>query len=597
MQTTVVSRSLLLLTGLALATALVLWWRGPSVTSGIVDEPITHAAAEAAITLTPIGTYEAGVSRRAAAEIVAFNAATNRKYVANGLTGSVEVIDLSDPTTPVGLYHLETIGTSAADGSTIPAGASANSVATRSDGLGVIAVASDPKTDDGWLVFFDGTADAPTLLGAVRVGAQPDMVAMSPDGHWAVAANEGEPSADYTVDPEGSIAVVGLPAGIEAPGQDAVRIADFHAFEEGGDKTLPGEVRIFGGRAEAGTGTPDNPVSESLEPEYVAIDATSRMAYVTLQEANAVAVVDLASATVTDIWPLGFIDHGVPGNGLDPSDHDGGIDIRTFPGLRGMHQPDGIKAYTAGGSTYLVTANEGGDRGWGDYVEEVRVDQLGEGDLPPICDDSPLANLTDDANLGRLHVSRAEGLSDDGGCYEELYAFGGRSFTIWTPDGQEVFHSGDGFERVAAEAVPESFNAPHTESSLDARSGKRGPEPENLTLGEVDDRTYAFIGLEQLGGIIVYDITAPEDTFYVTYVNNRDFVASSGTVGDRGPEGLEFVPAEESPNGQPLVLVANEVSGSTTVYEVSITNVPDDTGVRDGADDADATDDAGDLPG
>lgn len=315
-------------------------------------------------------------------------------------------------------------------------------------------------------------------------------------------------------------------------------------------------MRIFG--PEVNT---EYPISANLEPEYVAIDGTA--AYMTLQENNAVAVVDVASARVTDIWPLGFKDHSQQGLGLDPSDRDDAVAIASQPVL-GVYQPDGISTYTAGDRTYLVTANEGDAREWGDYVEGARVE-----DLPPVCEGSPAAGLTGEADLGRLNITLENGLREDGSCYEQLYAFGGRSFSIWTTDGELVFDSGDEFERVIADALPEHFNSNHSESNFDGRSDDKGPEPENLTLGQVGDRTYAFIGFERVGGVIVYDITDPRAPTFVSYTNERDFSVSAEEeidagadpadvlrrAGDLGPEGLTFVESGESPTGEPLVIV------------------------------------------
>lgn len=553
---------------LGLGSALLPALSAPAV-AAVVPEPVSLSADGAPFRLAPVGSYETGVFDASAAEIVAFHAGTDRLFVVNAADARVEVLDAADPAAPTRLFDLETVGLSAADGSTIPAGAVANSVAVRADGLVVVAVESDPKTDAGWLVLFDaaGTGDA---LGAVRVGALPDMVAISADGRSAVVANEGEPSEDYTVDPEGSVSVVSLPVALAAPAQSAVRTATFHDYEAGGPRTLPDGVRVFAGLPTPGP----NPVSENLEPEYVTIDGTT--AYVTLQEANATAVVDLPSATVTDVWSFGAKDHGLEANALDPSDRDGGFELRTVPGLQGLYMPDGIASYSAGGETYLVTANEGDAREWGDYAEPARVKDLGKKGLAPVCADSPLAALTGDTDLGRLNVTTADGLSADGSCYDELYAFGGRSFSIWSTDGEQVFDSGSSLEAVTAEAAPEYANSNHSESNLEGRSDDKGPEPENVTLGEVDGRMYAFVGLERVGGIAVYDITDPATSEFVTYVNNRDFsvsvedaddeAAAVAAAGDLGPEGLTFISADSSPTGEPLVAVGNEVSGTTTLF-------------------------------
>ncbi|OWP21513.1 hypothetical protein CBF90_11895 [Microbacterium sp. AISO3] len=534
-----------------------------TASAAIVSEPITDSAPGAALALTPIGTHETGVFDESAAEIV--QSYRDRLYVVNAQAGSVTVLDNNDPTTPVELFTIADAGT-------------ANSLAIRDDGLGVVAFEAEDKTANGSLVFFDANAGdaASARLGSVTVGALPDMVTISKDGAYAVVANEGEPAGDFSVDPEGSVGVVALPKTVSAPAQAAVRTAGFGAFEPGGSKTLPAGVRVFGPDVAA----PDqgdkpldaNRVSRNLEPEYITVDGTT--AYAALQEANAIAVVDLAKAEVTKVVPLGFKDHGATGNGLDASDKDGAINIATYAGLKGVYMPDGIQSYsaTAGGkaTTYLVTANEGDAREWGDYAEAVRVKDLGKKGLPAVCADSPLAAQLGDAALGRLNVTIEDGLRADGSCYDELFSFGGRSFSIWGTDGSLVFDSGDQFEQILARVVPEYVNSNHTEANLEGRSDDKGPEPENLSIGTVGGRTYAFIGFERVGGVIVYDITDPKAPAYVTYVNNRDFSAAADApaAGDLGPEGIQFIPAHRSPSGQALLVVGNEVSGSTTVYGI-----------------------------
>lgn len=512
------------------------------------------------IGLAPLGTYATGIFDESAAEIVAYDAKSRRLFVVNAAQAKVEVLDAA----PAKLFDLTTAAVRAADGSTVPDGAVANSVDVRADGLGAVAVESATKTDPGWVVFFDARGDG-RALGAVRVGALPDMVTFTPDGDRLVVANEGEPADDYSVDPEGSVAVVDLPRQVRAPGQKSVRTADFHRFEH----RVPAGVRVFGP-----TVNERYPVSANLEPEYVTVDRTGRTAYVTLQEANALAVVDLRTARVTALKPLGAKEHGEPGNGVDPSDRDGATDVRQVP-VSGLYMPDGIASYTSRGRTYLVTANEGDAREWGDYSEPARVKDLGEDGLAPLCQDVFDASVAADANLGRLNVTTASGLRRDGSCYERLYSFGGRSFSIWTTGGRQVFDSGDDFERITAAANPEFFNSNHTESNLEGRSDDKGPEPESLAVGEIDGRTYAFVGLERVGGIAVYDITDPRQAFFVTYRNNRNFAESVEdggdltAAGDLGPEGLTFIPAKDSPTRTPLVAVANEVSGTTTLFRVT----------------------------
>jgi len=527
-----------------------------SASAAIVPDPITYSADDAALALTPVGTFETGIYDESGAEIV--TAYQDRLLVVNALAGSVTVLDYSDPTTITEEFALSSAGV-------------ANSVAVRPDGLGVIAFEAPEKTDPGHLVFFDANAqdEASAYLGEVTVGALPDMVTIAEDGKYAVVANEGEPAEDFSVDPEGSVSIVKLPSKLAAAKQKDVKSADFHAYEAGGAKTLPADVRVFGPTPHGA----DLPVSRNLEPEYVAIDGNT--AYVALQEANAIAVVHIPNAKVTDILPLGFKDLSVAGNGIDPSDRDPQgnptFSIRTFEGLQGTYMPDGINDYTAGGQTYLVTANEGDAREWGDYNEASRVSALAADGFGPVCADSPLATHLGNAELGRLYVTIENGFDAAAGCYDALYAFGGRSFSIWATDGTQVFDSGDEFERITHEANAAFFNSNHTENVREGRSDDKGPEPESLSIGEVDGRTYAFIGFERVGGIAVYDITDPAASRFVTYINNRDFAAGVKTpaAGDLGPEGVTFIPAASSPTGEPLLAVANEVSGTTTLFSVN----------------------------
>lgn len=539
----------------------------PAASAAFVTAPITSSGADPYFEMSPLGSYETGTFDASAAEIVTYYAQKQRLFVVNAAQGAVDVLDISAPASPGKLFALSAEGASIDGGGVVPAGSTANSVAVRADGLGAMAIESPTKTDAGWLVFFDANADSPEILGAVTVGALPDMVSMSADGSYAVVANEGEPNTDFSIDPEGSVSVITLPATLEMPSQSAVASADFHEYETGGSKTLPADVRVFGPTPEA-----DFPISRNLEPEYVAIDGN--LAYVALQEANSVAVVDLTAGSITDVWPLGFQDHGLAENGIDASDKDDSINIATYPGLKGMYMPDGINAYTAEDATYLVTANEGDAREWGSYADGVRAEDL------TICTDSALFGKNTDAEMGRLNVSIEDGYNAADDCYDELYSFGSRSFSIWNTDGDQTFDSGDDFEQITAAANPDYFNSDHSKSNLEGRSDNKGPEPENLAIGQIDGRSYAFIGLERVGGIMAYDITDPTDAKFVTYLNNRDFAVSMEDstdvatdlplAGDLGPEGVTFISAADSATGEPMLAVGNEVSGTTTIFSINV---------------------------
>ncbi len=537
----------------------------------VVDDPIIDSAPGAAISVAPIGSHDTGQFDESAAEIVAYHAETKKLLVVNAVSGNIDLLDINDPANPTKSGEVSA-----------GAGSGINSVAVRSDGLAVANVEPADKTAEGSMLFFNATTGE--TLGTVMLGGSlPDMVGISADGRFAFSANEGEPAEDYSVDPEGSVSVVTLPAlgTVEAPGQADVRVAGFEAWNEDGPNTLHEDIRIFG---QVGDSTS---IAQNLEPEYITeIDGK---AYTTLQENNAVAVIDLASASVEEIWPIGFVDHlEVP---IDASDRDGEINIAPWP-IKGIPQPDAIESYTAAdGNPYLVMANEGDARDWEAYSEEARMKDLGdeEEELPPLCGgfasgfDTTVEELQADENLGRLNITTSLGLDEENNCYTELYSYGSRGFSIFDTAGTEVFTSGAQFEQKLAELDEEGkllFNASHDEAWFDSRSDNKGPEPEGVALGEVDGRTYAFIGLERIGGIFVYDVTDPADSEYVTYVNNRDFSVSAideeteelnpnwAQGGDLGPEGLVFIPASDSPNGSDLLAVGNEVSGTTTIFEI-----------------------------
>ena len=326
-------------------------------------------------------------------------------------------------------------------------------------------------------------------------------------------------------------------------------------------------VRIIGNTAT---------VSQDLEPEYIAIAPDGLTAKITLQENNAIATLDILAGAITEIKSLGLKNFNLAGNGIDASDRDlttstGTINIKTQP-VFGLYQPDAIASYAVGGQTYYITANEGDSRvrptaaniigttaEGGIFNEEVRV-----GSTSYVLDPTVFPNavtLKNNANLGRLTVSNKSGDIDNDGDFDQIVAFGGRSFSILDSKGNLVFDSGDQLERLTAQFAPTLFNSDGTTASFDGRSDNKGPEPEGVTIGVIDGRTYAFVGLERVGDIIVYDVTVPTAPTFVQYLND---------VGDLGVEGLSFVTAADSPTGKPLLLTANEVSKTVSVFETSI---------------------------
>ncbi|MBB6099057.1 hypothetical protein HNR42_002493 [Deinobacterium chartae] len=342
----------------------------------------------------------------------------------------------------------------------------------------------------------------------------------------------------------------------QTPPPPRAQTLDFSGFEGQKAALTTAGLRVFGKNAT---------LAQDLEPEYIAVAPDGKTAWVSLQENNALAILDLEARRVRQIVPLGFKDHSLPGQGLDASDKDAQANIRNWPVL-GMYMPDGIAAFSVGGQTYLVSANEGDAREYDGLEEETRVSRLR---LDPTAFPNA-AELQKETQLGRLNVTNTLGDTDGDGDFDRLYAFGARSLSVWDASGRLLADTGDLLERKMAELLPAHFNADHGSNTLDNRSDNKGPEPEGVTVGVVGGKTLAFLGLERASGIVVLDVSDPRAPKFVQYFNPRDFTQApeSGNAGDLGPEGLLFVPATDSPNGQPMLVVGNEVSGSTTLYRV-----------------------------
>jgi Ca2+-binding RTX toxin-like protein len=508
------------------------------------------------ISLTPLGSTSTGLFDQAASEIVAHDASNpNLLFVSNSAANSVSIVNIADPNTPV---VVETI-------SLAEFGGNVNSVAVH-DGVVAVAVQNATATANGQVVFFDTEGN---FLGQAPAGVWPDMLTFTSDGTRIFVANEGEGASG-----PGSVTIIDLSGG---PGSATSITVGFTQFDDEVDALRAEGVRIADGALP----------SNDFEPEYITV--SGNLAYVTLQEANAIAVLDLQTGQFVDIIGLGTQDYS-SGDGVDASDQDG-IDITNLPMLS-YFQPDGIAAYQAGGQTYLVTANEGD-------VRDGEQSRVSSGNIN--LDDTLFPNeqaLKAADVLGRLNAYRASDFGADpdrDGDIDNIIGAGGRSFSIWDTQGNLVFDSGADFERITARVYPEFFNASNTNNELDNRSDDKGPEPEGVTIGVIDGRTYAFVGLERTGGIMVYDITDPTDAEFVQYINTRNFDEEPGenSGGDLAPEGLAFISAEDSPTGQAMLAVGFEVSGTTRLFAINV--VETDPDVRTGSQRADSI--LGDIAG
>ena len=528
----------------------------------------------AALNLTQIARYSAGQYNvdGGVMEIVAYNQATEWAYAINGQSGKLAAIPLAGLTAGA---HVEALtGTEIdvkalveAEDSTFQYG-DMTSVAISPDSTTLAAaLQAQGSNDAGRVALFtceeDGTL---TLEALVETGAQPDMVTFAGDG-VVLTADEGEPREGYgenIADPKGSVTVVDVEA------QEST-VVDFSAFDSQRDQLAEDGIVLKKGSAP----------SVDLEPEYIAVSGGK--AYVTLQENNAIAVLDIESQAFEGVYSAGFEDHSTTAIDLDKKDD--AYDPQTYESLLGIRMPDGIAAFTVEGTTYLVTANEGDAREWGDEDQGTFYLSEDERDFGEEGVTSPTGAITaENSGLeGKVVFFKTEDF--DGLDPEKDYVFGGRSFTVFqaTENGlEEVFTSGDDFEALTAQYVPEYFNASNDNAVLDDRSGKKGPEAESVTVGTVDGKTYAFVALERTGGVMAYDVTDPEAITFVNYVNTRDFgttVEGSEeyedgeldkwvTGGDVAPEGLLFLDAASSPNGEPLLLAACEVSGTVAVYQL-----------------------------
>ncbi|MEK3757000.1 choice-of-anchor I family protein [Paenibacillus sp. FSL P4-0338] len=503
-----------------------------------------------------IGSYSTGFSdlEGGVAEIVKYNSDNQKFYLVNGKEKSIDIVSLK--TLVPGQDNLLTLekridvskmidGFSFGDITSVDISTTLDTVA--------IAVQEADYSKPGAVLLLDYNGKYQTHY---MTGVQPDMVTFTPDNKYLLTADEGEPRQGYkepAVDPKGSVTVIHLQ-------EHTVKIVDFTSFDstEARNALLADNVILKKQTAP----------SVDLEPEYAAVSADSKRAFISLQEANAIAALDIEQGVFTSIKGLGFKDHSVSGNGLDMR-RDGKIQIQPEPNVYGMYNPDGITTYTAGGKTYILTANEGDSRDWNGYTNEKDI-KLGKGQD---------GNADKDIKLTTFDPSDYEvGAGGTGFVSGKTYLFGARSFSIWDADNMSLLYdSGADFEQITARLLPQYFNWSNDDFVFEKRSAKKGPEPEDVKVGIVDGKPYAFIGLERVSGNMMYDISDVNAPVFYDYLNTRDFehsVDQSGSkpayrvAGDVSPEGQTFIAADQSPTRYPLLLVANEVSGTVSVIEI-----------------------------
>ncbi|ARE81890.1 trifunctional nucleotide phosphoesterase protein YfkN [Roseovarius mucosus] len=469
-------------------------------------------------------------------EVVSVDA--GRAYVTNGAQNRVDVFDAA---TGEKLFEFDLGQVQGFDG--------VQSVAAK-NGLVAAAISVTPAEANGVVAIFDLEG---TLLNTIEVGNLPDMLTFSPDGTRILVANEGEP-LDGT-DPLGSVSIIDLSGG--AANATAVTL-DFSAFDGQEDALREAGVLI----------QPGNSASQDLEPEYITVLPDGVTAWVSLQEANAYAVIDLTTNTVTDIRSFGLVDRSLPGNEIDASNRDNAINLQTYDNLFGMRQPDAITSIEIGGETYIFTANEGDARD----ATEARIGSL---DLDPTA--FPNADILQlNENLGRLNVRTDLGDTDGDGDYDQLFHYGARSFTIYNAAGEIVFDSGSQFSQLIAEIRPELFN--QDEGEFDNRSDDKGVEPEAIAVGVVEGKPYVFIGLERDSGIMVFDISDPANPVFDSYIDSE----ANGNI---SPETIAFIPAEQSATGFAQIAIAYEGDGNTAIYNLDNLGVDSSpTGRSDGDD-------------
>ncbi len=507
----------------------------------IKDNDYTTPTPTNELNMSLLSSFSNGTAGTNSAEIVAYDSSNFRLYIANSIGRKLDIVDFSNPATPVLLNSI----------SVIPYG-NINSVAVH-NGIVALAIENINPQTNGLIVFLDADGN---FINQVTVGAMPDMITFNKDYTKILTANEGEPNSTYSADPEGSISVVDLTGGIASLTDLNVTNIGFTDYNAQAASLIAQGIRIFSTSAS---------VAQDLEPEYITVSTDNTKAFVAIQENNAMAVIDLATATIDTIYALGYSDYS-SGNGMDASDQSGSVLIGTTP-VKGAYMPDAIAYSTINGQGYVFSANEGDSREFGSVVDAARISTL-------ILDSAAFPDqniLKNNKFIGRLNGLRYSGDTDNDGDLDVIHTMGGRSFSIWNAStGQLVFDSKDLIEQITSThpATAAFFNASNSTgaATLKNRSDDKGPEPEGVATAFIDGSSYLFVSLERVGGVLTFNVDDPANPIYVGYYNNR---TTAGSGPDLGAEGIIRISAEASPNGNEIVILANEVSSTLSIYQIN----------------------------
>lgn len=500
------------------------------------------------LNLNFLTSFSNGAAGSNSAEIVSFDPSVDRLYIANSIGGKLDIVNFSNPSAPVLINSIA-----------LSVYGNINSV-TSHDSIIALAIESIPAQTNGKVVFLDYNGN---FINQVEVGAMPDMITFNKDYTKILTANEGEPNADYSIDPVGSVSIIDLSAGYANLTNGSATTILLSVYN-GQETSLRAQgIRVFSTSASVG---------QDFEPEYITISDDNSTAYVTLQENNALLKINLLNNSIISLSPLGYSSYGVGSdNGMDASDQSGQVLITGNLPIKGAYMPDAIAYKTIGGQNYIFTANEGDSREFGTVIDANRLSSSTFTNLldPTVFPDQNI--LRNNRFLGRLNALKYSGDTDGDGDYDEIHVMGGRSFSIFNAStGALVFDSKDLIEQITAShpTFGAIFNASNSTGApaLKNRSDDKGPEPEGITVHEFDGKTYAFVSLERIGGVMIFNVSNPSNPVYVGYQNNR----STSTSGpDLGAEGILTINAADSPNGKDIVILANEVSSTLSIYTMN----------------------------